>query len=172
MASQVDWYWPTSIVVEDVSERIHGLGLAHISPASSSFRVNDVSALAEIAEEISSSLVADKLDWTATCRTLNAGEYQSPTYDASDIQVHLVIEKANCANENDSGLFMILDPRPGIQNVFVPGMPWNSSISMRSNVGFLLAGPGWLATMVTPLAEGDSVTWLHLQGWKKTPTSY
>ena len=156
MAPQVDWYWPTSIVVEDVSERIHGLDLAHISPASSSFRVNDVSALAEIAEEISSSLVTGKLDWTATCRTLNAGEYQSPTY----------------ADENDSGLFMILDPRPGIQNVFVPGMPWNSSISMRSNVGFLLAGPGWLATMVTPLAEGDSVTWLHLQGWKKTPTSY
>ncbi|MYU01446.1 hypothetical protein GTY74_30335 [Streptomyces sp. SID8350] len=104
------------------------------------------------------------LHWNTKRCELTAGAYLSPHYDPADVQAYLILDRTEETPHEESGTFVFSDPRAGIQNVFVPGMPWNKSVSVRAEPGRFFAAPGWLATMVTPLAEGEHLSWLHLQG--------
>lgn len=163
MSAGVDWMWSTPVLVEDLSESLSADELGSLRLAEERRLLDAVRDLG-LLERLEEAFGQTGLAWTCRVHELGAGEYRSPGYDAGDIHACLVLDRTQITVHEDSGNVVLADPRSGIQNVFVPGMPWNKAISMRAEPGRLLAAPGWVSSMITPLADGESLAWLQIRG--------
>lgn len=157
--------WATPVLLEDLLGQLSPNDLASIRGAADDELVGAADAL-DLLDRLATAFGDTTMRWSCHLQKLASGDYRSPGYDAAFVYAYLVLDRTEATPHDESGNIVFADPRAGIQNVFVPGMPWNRAISMRAEPGRLVAAPGWVSSMITPLAAGETLTLLHIRGWR------
>ncbi|BCJ65704.1 hypothetical protein [Polymorphospora rubra] len=165
MTARVQWMWTTPILLEDLSDQLSPDDLASLRDAADDELV-DVAAAFNLLDGLAAAFGNTTTRWSCHVQELASGDYRSPGYDAAYVYAYLVLNRIEGTPHENSGNIVFADPRAGIQNVFVPGMPWNKAISMRAEPGRLVGAPGWVSSMITPLATGETLALLQIRGWR------
>jgi hypothetical protein len=160
----LDRMWPTRVVMGEDPELVSDLALAAMlgqaSGEGSGQRVLPVTATRLHARP-------SEIRWTLERRELQSREFINYSHTAALIRGFLVSTHRGESSESRASAIQLFDPRPGIQNVFIPGMPWNRGVSMKVREGRYCFAPGWVAAMVTPLAEVESSEMLVVEGFSR-----
>lgn len=164
MNARVEWLWSTPVIVEDIGTRVTVGDFALLAECADEERLSklaEVGLFADLERELHD---GKSLKWRVSAHSLESGEYLSPSISRANLRAYLIISQTNSGRYEGSGSLTLFDPRAGIQNIFVPGMPWNKSVSLQGEVGRLIAAPGWVSAMVTPVGEGENLIFLCLEG--------
>lgn len=85
------------------------------------------------------------------------GSYNKPHIhpDAMWSGVYYVDAGSSPADQPDSGMLEFLDPRPGIDILKIPGMPYSGTYRIEPVTGMMVLFPGWLYHFVNAY-QGES----------------
>lgn len=98
------------------------------------------------------------LTWRHQLETWPPGFHLGMRYCGVAVRAMVIVDSEVPAEHADSGAISLHDPRAGIANVGLPGLPWGRPVKVPLHTGVAFAHPGWLSYSVAPVRTPHHMT--------------